>query len=173
MTDKDRPWPDLAKELRASLASGLTVGGTVDQAEVMTNVGLVGLDMIIESSDLEAEEQTDAYRVLNDLLITRLTEGADQVMGCLVFATDPDPSALASALHQVGGGDDNPRFAPILPLGRAQAETLAQAGMSIDTIIDAATDLIAVAADRRPPTVEDAETLLAELDELIDRQVGR
>ena len=50
---------------------------------------------------------------------------------------------------------------------------MAEAGLSINSIMDAATDLIAVAADRDQPTAETAATLLAEIDELIDRHLNQ
>ncbi len=162
-------WPDLAAKMKASLAEGLDVAGTVDEVEIMTNVGRVGVDIIIEASDLDGPDQSEAYAVLCDLLHSRLAAGADQVLGCLLFAGDADAQALAPALDGMVRSDRQATFTPVVPLGREQAEAMAASGMTIDEILDPATDLIAVAADHRPPTTATAQTLLAELDELIER----
>ncbi len=166
------PWPDLASELTALLASGLHVNGTAEEADILTAVGNVALEIVIEASDLTGANQRETYDALCNLLAARLDGNADQVFACLIFETEPDPTALASALEGMTRGASNSVFTPVLPLSGSQARALADASMTIDEIIDAATDLISVAADRRPPTVETANTLLAELDELIERRVG-
>ena len=166
-------WPDLASQLKTSLSGGLDVAGTVEEVDILSHVGRVAVDIIIETTDLEGGEQEQAYAVLCDLLATRLAGEADQVLGCLVFATEPDPQALATALVGMSRGDVRDTFTPVIPLSRYQAEAMAEAGLSINSIIDAATDLIAVAADRDQPTAETAATLLAEIDELIDRHLNQ
>jgi site-specific recombinase XerC len=82
----------------------------------------------------------------NPLLATRMREGADQVTGCLLFSTEPDAEALVVGLVEMGA--DTGVFAPVLPLGRAQAEALAEASIAIDELMDDAISLIGIAADR-------------------------
>lgn len=161
-------WPDMGRELRRVLADGLDVGGTIDETEVLTHVGSASLEIVIEASDLEGGDQADAYAVLCDLLATRLRQGCSQVVGCLLFATEPDAASLATGLAGMLRGSGV--FTPVLPLARTQAQDLADAGISIDRLMDDAAALIEVAADRRPVTVGTADTLLAELDELIERR---
>jgi hypothetical protein len=161
-------WPDIAKELRRVLADGLDVGGTIDETEVLTHVGSTSLEIVIEASDLQAGEQAGAYTVLCDLLETRLREGCSQVVGCLLFASEPDPTSLATGL--IGMQRDSGVFTPVLPLSRLQAESLATTQTGLDWLLDDAASLIGIAADRHPITTETAETLLDEIDELIDRK---
>lgn len=164
----DDDWPDIGEELRRDLAEGLEVEGTVDKMDILTHVGATAVELVIEASDLEGGEQAGAYVILCDLLATRLHEGVDQVLGCLLFSTEPDAEALVVGL--VGMRPETRVFTPVVPLGRAQAEALAGASIAIDDLVDDATSLIAIAADRHPITPATAETLLAELDELIDRR---
>ena len=161
-------WPDIAKELRRVLADGLDVGGTIDETEVLTHVGSASLEIVIEASDLQADEQAGAYTVLCDLLETRLSEGCSQVVGCLLFASEPDPASLVTGL--IGMQRDSGVFTPVLPLSRPQAESLAAARTDLDWLIDDAASLIGIAADRHPITTATAQTLLDEIDELIDRK---
>jgi hypothetical protein len=161
-------WPDIAKELRGVLADGLDVGGTIDETEVLTHVGSTSLEIVIEASDLQAGEQASAYTVLCDLLETRLREGCSQVVGCLLFASEPDAASLVTGL--IGMQRDSGVFTPVLPLSRSQAESLAAARTDLDWLIDDAASLIGIGADRHPITTETAETLLGEIDELIDRR---
>ena len=164
----DDSWPDLGKELRRALADGLDVGGTIDETEVLTHVGSVSLEIVIEASDRQGAGQADAYVVLCDLLTTRLREGCAQVAGCLLFSTEPDAESLVAGL--TGMRRDSDVFTPVLPLGRRQAEALTEANLAIDELLDDATSLIGIAADRHPITRASAETLLDELDELIARR---
>jgi len=161
-------WPDIAKELRRALADGLEVAGAVEETDVLTQIGATRFEAVIEASDLEGTDQATAYTVLCDLLATRMREGADQVLGCLLFSTEPDAVALVNGL--IGMGPDTGAFTPVLPLGRTQADALAVAGVALDDLLDDATSLIGIAADRFPISTTTAETLLAELDELIDRR---
>lgn len=168
MADDD-DWPDIGKELREVLANGLDVGGTIDETEVLTHVGSVSLEIVIEASDLEGEDQAEAYAVLCDLLATRLREGCAQVVGCLLFSTEPDAESLVSGL--AGMLRESGVFTPVVPLARSQAESIAGAGIAFDELLDDAAALIGVAADRHPITIDTAGTLLEELDELIDRRI--
>lgn len=165
----DDDWPDLGAELRRVLADGLDVSGTIDETEVLTHVGSASLEIVIEASDLEGNDQAVAYSVLCDLLATRLGEGCSQVVGCLLFATEPDAESLATGLE--GMRRETGVFTPVLPLARSQAQDLADAGVSIDQLMDDASALVEIAADRHPITVSTAETLLAELDELVERRI--
>ena len=164
----DDDWPDIGEELRRGLSQGLEVAGTVNETDILAHVGATSVQIVIEASDLEGQDQASAYVVLCDLLNTRLREGAGQVLGCLLFSTDPDAEALVVGL--VGMRRDTGVFTPVVPLGRAQAEALAEANVAIDQLIDDATALIGIAADRNPINPANAGTLLGELDELIDRR---
>ena len=164
----DDDWPDIANELRRALADGLDVEGTVEEAELLTHVGATSVEIVIEVSDLTDGEQADAYVVLCDLLATRLREGIGQVLGCLLFSTEPHADALVVGLE--GMHRDTGVFTPVVPLSRAQAEALTEAGIAIDELIDDATSLIGIAAGRHPIRPATAETLLDELDELIERR---
>ena len=164
----DQDWPDMAAELRRALADGLDVRGTIDESEVSTNLGSSSLEVVLEVSDLEDADQASAYTELCDLLATRLRQGWAQVAGCLVFAGEPDAASLVTGL--TGMQRDSGVFTPVIPLSRTQAEALAATTDPLVDLFDAATSLIAIAADRHPVTDETAETLLDELDELIDRR---
>ncbi len=170
---KSDDWPDIAALLKASLSDGLQSAGTVEQVDVLAHVGKVEVSITIESSDLEGDDQGEAYSVLCDLLATRLNQGVDQVLGCLLFATEPNPRSLASALVGMHRGDANEVFTPVIALSRTQAESMAQAKISIDTVVEAATELIAAATVQASPSKEIAATLLSEIDELIYRHVNR
>jgi hypothetical protein len=163
-------WPDIARRLRRDLADGLDVAGVVEGTDVLTRIGATSFEVVIDSSDLEGTDQATAYVVLLDLLATRTRQGAEQVLGCLLLSTTPDAEALVVGL--VGMGPDTGVFAPIVPLSRTQAEALAAAGISLEEVIDDATSLIGIAADRTPITATIAETLLGELDELIYRRTA-
>lgn len=167
MADVD-DWPDLGKELRRALADGLDVGGTIDETEVLTHVGSVSLEIVFEASDLTGVDQAEAYVVLCDLLATRLHEGCAQVVGCMLFSTEPDAKSLVTGLTGMRRGSGV--YTPVVPLSRTQAESLAGVGIAIDDLLDDAAALIGVAADRHPITTGTAETLLDELDELIERR---
>lgn len=143
-------------------------GGTIDETEVLTHVGSASLEIVIEASDLQAGEQAGAYTVLCDLLETRLGEVCSQVVGCLLFAGEPDPASLVTGL--IGMQRNSGVFTPVLPLSRSQAESLAAARTDLGRLIDDAAALIGIAADRYPIMTENAETLLDEIDELIDRK---
>ncbi len=169
---KNHDWPDITALLKASLSDGLQSAGTVEQVDVLAHVGNVGVRIIIESTDLEADAQEEAYSVLCDLLATRLEHGADQVLGCLLFATEPNAQSLSRALVGMHRGDLNEVFTPVIALSRTQAEAMAQAKVSIDTVVEAAIDLIAAATLRVSPSKEIAATLLSEIDELIYRHVN-
>lgn len=161
-------WPDIGEELRRDLGQGLDVAGTVNETDVLAHVGSTSVDIVIEASDVEGADQAEAYLVLCDLLATRINEGVDQVLGCLLFSTEPDAEALVAGL--VGMLRDTGVFTPVVPLGRAQAEALAESSVAIDELIDDATALIEIAVDRHPISRATAATLLGELDELVDRR---
>ncbi|MGI9596961.1 MAG: hypothetical protein ACR2QK_12420 [Acidimicrobiales bacterium] len=164
------PWETAAKEICASLADGLDVAGTVESADIFSRVGSTCLEVVIDASDSEGADQAEAYRVLCDLLETRLRHGpADEVFGCILFATEPSVDALAVGLaHMIR--DDN-QFVPVLPLGRDRAHAIAGASAQMADFADDAGALIETVARRLPQTVGGAETLLSQLDELIDRRI--
>ena len=170
MTSDPGDWLDLERELQAVLAEGVEIGGTVEESDISVRVGRTTVELVIELSDLEASDQAGAYLVLCDLLATRRTQGADQVVGCLVFVTEPDTDALVTAL--TGMTRDSEMFTPVLALSRTQAGLLATACTAGVEFIDDAVALIAVAADHQPPTSAVAQTLLDEVDELIDRRTS-
>ena len=160
----------MGSELRKVLIDGLDVGGTIEESEVLTHVGSSSLEIVIEASDLDGGEQTGAYSVLCDLLETRLRQGCAQVVGCLLFASEPDPASLVSGL--VGMRRESGTFTPVVPLARSQAEMLAGSSVDFDRLLDDAASLVGVAADRRSITNDTAQTLLDELDELIERRIS-
>ncbi|MGI9595653.1 MAG: hypothetical protein ACR2QK_05815 [Acidimicrobiales bacterium] len=170
MSPQTSPWETAAKEICASLADGLDVAGTVESADIFTRVGATCLEVIIDASDSEGPDQADAYRILCDILETRLRAGpADEIFGCILFATEPTAEALAVGLtHMIR---DDGQFVPVLPLGRDQAFALASASAQMADFADDASALIETTAHRVPPTVGGAETLLSELDELVERRV--
>jgi len=161
----------MATKLRTSLAGGLDVAGTIEQVDVLSCIGKVAFEVIIETSDEAGEGQAESYAVLCDLLATRMRQGADQVLGCLVFKTAPEPGSLATALDGMIRIDGNEIFTPVLALSAVQAKAMAEGGMTLEPLVDSAADLIRKAADGRPATIDTAETLLAELDELISRRI--
>lgn len=168
MTNADTPWPIAAKEMCASLADGLDVAGTVETADIFTRIGATCLEVVIEASDNEGEEQADSYRVLCDLLDTRLSTGpADEIFGCLLFATEPDPEALIVGLtHMTRPGG---MFVPVLPLSRDQVYAIAGSPASLADFTDDVTALIQATVAGDPPGLVRAQTLLEEFDELIAR----
>lgn len=161
-------WFDIGGELRRGLAEGLDVAGTIEATDILTHIGATTLELIIDVSDLGGADQSEGYHVLCDLMATRIREGVDQVLGCLLFSTEPDAGALVDGLD--GMRRDSGVFTPVIPLSRDQAEALVQANLGLFDLVDDATSLIGVAVDRRPPSRDLAETLLSELDELIDRR---
>lgn len=145
---------------------GGEIGGTIEEADLVAQIGAISDEHVIELSDLEGADQSDAYAVLCDLLATRLSQGADQVLGCVIFQQDPDAAALAPALD----GMQAEIFTPVLPLSRAQATALADMSGDIDEFVADATRLIAVAADQVGGETH-ASTLLDELAELVERRI--
>ena len=75
-----------------------------------------------------------------------------------MFSTEADPEGLVVGLD--GMTRDDGVFTPVVPLGRTQAEALVGAGVAIDELIDDATSLIRISADRSPITRATAETFL-------------
>ncbi len=121
-------------------------------------------------SSLNATVPAGAYLVLCDLLATRHDQGADQILGCLVFVTEPDPQALVTGLRRMN--HHTGAFTPILPLSRSQATLLAAACTVGAAFLDDAASLVAIAADHKPLARAAAQTLLDELDDLINRRTS-
>ncbi len=170
MSEQSTPWETAAKEICASLADGLDVAGTVESADIFTRVGATCFEVIIDATDTEGEDQADAYRILCDLLETRLRNGpADEIFGCILFATEPTADGLAVGLTHMIRSDG--QFAPVLPLGRDQAFAMASAATRMADFTDDAGALIETAAHHGSQTTGNAETLLADLDELIARRL--
>ena len=153
--------------LRAALVDGFDVAGVVDRVDVLTRVGAVGLETVVEVSDQRGPLQTDAYRAMCDILAKRLAGDADQVFGCLIFADESDLDSLAAGLALMLPGGSS--FTPILPLGQSNAVRLAESNTSIAYLVDNATSLLFVAADHEPPTRSVADSLLGQIDDLVDR----
>jgi hypothetical protein len=167
MSDDATPWPQVAKEICASLADGLDVLGTVETADIFTRVGATCLEVVIDATDTEGAEQAGAYETLCDLLDTRYTKGrADVVYGCMLFDGEPDPDALVVGITHMTR--QNGRFVPVLPLGRDQAMLLASSPVDLADIAEQTVGLMAAIAGH--PTPEHARTLLTEIDELISRR---
>jgi hypothetical protein len=171
VSEQTSPWQRAAEEICASIADGLDVAGTVESADIFTRVGVTCLEVVIDASDTEGADQADAYRILCDLLETRLENGpADEIIGCILFATEPSAGAFAIGLtHMVRA---NGQFVPVLPLGRNRAFALASAKAQMADFADDASALIGTVAHRPPHTVATAERLLGDLDELIERRIS-
>ncbi len=170
MSQQHSPWETAAKEICVALADGLDVAGTVESADIFTRIGSTCLEVVIDASDLENDEQADAYRILCDLLETRLRTGpADEIFGCILFATEPTADALAVGLTHMIRADG--QFVPVLPLGRDQAFAMASASTLMADFTDDATALIGTVAHHPPPTTGVAGKLLADIDELIVRRL--
>ena len=169
MSEQNSPWETAAKEICASLADGLDVAGTVESADIFTRVGATCLEVVIDASDLEGDNQADAYRILCDLLDTRLRTGpADEIFGCILFASEPTSDGLAVGLTHMIRADG--QFVPVLPLGREQAFAMASASTLMADLVDDATALIGTVAHHPRHTADGAGKLLADLDELIERR---
>ena len=170
MSEPSNPWATAAKEICATLADGLDIAGTVESADIFTRVGATCLEVIIDATDTEGNDQGNAYEVLCDLLETRLRSGpADEIFACLLFATEPSAEALATGLGHMIRADG--QFVPVLPLGRDQAYAIAGAAARLADFTDDASTLIATVAHHGSQTTSDAETLLADIDELINRRL--
>lgn len=144
------------------------IGGTIDEADLTEQIGALSVEHIIEASDLAGPDQSGAYLVLCDLLATRLSQGIDQVLGCLVFDTEPDAAALVPALMAMKRAEG---FTPVLPLSRVQASKLTNAS-DLETFTANATLLLDVAADHEQPSEATSSTLLTEVAELIEIHSG-
>ena len=171
MSSDASAWNDLAREICETLGDGLDVLGVVETADVFVRIGKTCLEVVVEASDLHGVDQDDAYRVLCDLLETRLEGDADQVVGFLIFETDPDPEALGTGLGYMERA--NGAFVPVLALGQDQSRRMADASARFVDLVDDATVLLRRALDRKPHTAEDARSTLFELDELIERECDR
>ena len=158
----------MAAELKRALFDGLDVNGAVEAAEIHSAVGKASVDYLIEVSSGDAETQRIGLVALCDLLNTRLLEGSHQVMGCLLIDGETDAEAFASALPNMNRSDGT--FTPVLPLSGEQASMLAESGVTLFDLVDDATGLIEIAASRSHPDQATAQTLLEELDELIERR---
>ena len=171
VSEQPSPWQRAAKEICASIADGLDVAGTVESADIFTRVGATCLEVVIDASDTEGDDQADAYRILCDLLETRLRGGpADEIFGCILFATEPSAGALAVGLTHMIRADG--QFVPVLPLGRDRAFAMASAEAQMADFAADASALIGTVAHRPPHTAGSAERLLGDLDELIERRIG-
>jgi len=168
MSSDDVGWVDLERELRNVLVDGVDIGGTIEEADVRAVIDGQSLGLTIELSDLQGPDQADAYLVLCDLLFTRQRQGVDEAIGCLVFAGEPDPEALVMGL----GGMTRPtgRPVPVIPLSRAQAGLLAVACRAGPAFVADASQLVNTAARTSGLTQNTAESLLADIDELVRRR---
>ena len=104
---------------------------------MFVRIGKTCLEVVVEASDLTGVDQDDAYRVLCDLLETRLEGDADQVVGFLIFETDPDPEALVTGLSHMERA--NGAFVPVLALGQDQSRRMADASARFVDLVDDAT----------------------------------
>ena len=159
-------WTDLAKQLGEALTNDPSTGPT-REGEVDIDVGGTEFDILIESTDADPESQRLGYNVLCDLLETRLQQGANQVMGCLLIDGEPDPDAFVDGLTGMERPDGV--FTPVLPLSREQATEMLEKNATLFETVDPATALLEIAASRTPVTKDVAETALSEIDELINR----
>lgn len=177
---------DQTQQLRAAMLDALEdleggIGGTIEEADLITEVGVRSVEHVLEVSDIEGPDQADTYDVLCDLLATRRSQGAGSssgrpdsgrpasghaVFGCVVFGGEVDPTALIPALAAM---QRTGTLTPVIPLGRRQAARLAGAEADLDAFVDDAIALIEVAADRNPSNLSATRTLLEELASLVDR----
>ena len=162
------PWEDLARQLRLALDDELPVEAVLE-AEEAIDVGATSFDVVIESSGAALDDQVENYGSLYDLLSTRLQQGKDQVLGCLIIDGEPEASAFARGLD--GMARDSGDFTPVIPLARQRAQSLVAADGSLFELVDKATALIGIAADRNPITEDVAATALSEIDELVERSL--
>ena len=160
-------WEETVDELRNGLVTGVDPDGVALEAETATQVGAVGLVTLVEAVSGDADTQATGYSALCDLLATRLEQGADQVLGCLIINGDPDPDALAIGLDGMLRTDGT--FTPVLPLSVVQATDLVASGTALFDVVDPAKALLEIAASRAPITKHVAMTALEEIDELVAR----
>lgn len=160
-------WDETVDQLRNGLVTGVDPNGVALEAETATRVGAVDLVTVVEVASGDADTQAIGYSALCDLLATRLEQGADQVLGCLIVNGDPDPDALAVGLD--GMLRTNGTFTPVLPLSVVQASDLVASGVVLLDVVDPATALLEIAASRSPLTKHVAMTALEEIDELVAR----
>ena len=137
MSSDASAWNELAREICETLGDGLDVLGVVETADVFVRIGKTCLEVVVEASDLAGVDQHDAYRVLCDLLETRLEGDADQVVGFLIFETEPDPEALVTGLGHMERA--NGAFVPVLALGQQQSRRMADASARFVDLVDDAT----------------------------------
>jgi hypothetical protein len=164
-------WQKVAREICETLRDGLDVLGVVEAADVFVRAGATCLEVVVEASDLVGDDQHDAYRVLCDLLETRLGGDSDQVVGFLIFEGDPSPAALVTGLGYMDRPDGS--FVPVLPLEQRQARNMADASARFVDLVDDAMALVQRPPGPHPYVVDDARSTLFELHELIKRECLR
>jgi hypothetical protein len=165
MSSDEVGWVDLELELRNVLVDGVDIRGTIEEADVRAVVDGESLGLTIELSDLEGSYQVDAYLVLCDLLFTRQRQGVDEAIGCLVFASEPDPKALVDGLG--GMTRSSTPGVSVIPLSRAQAGLLSVACKAGPAFVDDVSQLVRTAAHTSELTPDVAEGLLGDIDELV------
>ena len=163
------PWEELVRQLREALHDQHSGHDVVIEAESQSNVGATKFDVIVDSTGSSEQDQAAGYASLCDLLLTRRKQGVEQVMGCLLIDGEPDTQAFASGLAGMLTDDT---FTPVIPLDRDRASSLLGVESTLAELIDSSTALIEVAASRDPITPEVAATALAEIDELIERELA-
>lgn len=163
-------WDNTFDELREALVSGMNPKGVELEAEQTTNFGAASLVTVIEASSGDAETQVQAYRDICARLNAKLTEGANQVLGCIVIDGTPDPEAMLTGLDEMLRADGT--FTPVLPLSADQAQAMVSSGIALFDVVDPATALLEVAASRSPITHEVAMTALEEIDEVVARHTA-
>ena len=163
------PWVELVRQFREALHDEHSGHDVVIEAESQTNVGATKFDVIVDSTGSSEQDQAVGYASLCDLLLTRRKQGVEQVMGCLLIDGEPDTQAFASGL---AGMLTESTFTPVIPLARDRASSLLSVESTLAELIDSSTALIEVAASRNPITPEVAATALAEIDELIERELA-
>lgn len=164
------PWEELVRQLRDAVNDEPSGHDVVIEAESQSDVGATSFDVVVESTGPSAEDQEAGYASLCDILATRRKQGVDQVMGCLLVDGEPDTAAFASGLSGMLTGST---FTPVIPLSRDRASSLLGVETTLAELVDSSTALIEVAASRDPITSEVAATALAEIDELIERELAQ
>ena len=166
----DSQWDNTFDELREALVSGMNPQGVELEAEQTTSFGATSLVTIVEASSGDTETQVQAYADICARLNTKLTEGANQVLGCIVIDGTPDPEAMLTGLDEMLRADGT--FTPVLPLSADQAQAMVSSGIALFDVVDPATALLEVAASRSPITTEVATTALDEIDEVVARHTA-
>ena len=74
---------DIRDWLLTALTEGFDVVRDADSVDVLTQVGAIGLEVVVQVTGLSGPSQVDAYETMCGTLATRSASDADQVFGLL------------------------------------------------------------------------------------------